>query len=475
MNNIKIKFKILVIVVASLLCILVASTYIILGFLHTRGDAKNDMQIAIKIINQNAFIHEFQKERGYSAGFLGGNANRENLDNQRKAVDETILKLENKSEILPIISDLRKRVDSKEGIALLSKFTQIIKDNIVLIKKYGSGFGADLVDDLERLLKITEIKESYGLLRATVNAALNKKEFSNSQFNTVVALNGIINKFTSDFYNFAQDQYTQKFDTIVAKTKYYEEVGDIVSDIIQDDESAVLKYEAKQWFSTATNLIDEFRNFELFLINDMQNESAKIYTFANEKLIYMVVLVTVATLLLLFSSGFIVRNLITNIEATKDGLTGFFDFLNNKTSKANLLELKGKDELCQMATLINENIRKVEANLNEQNDFINAANVFVGEIQSGNYTACMDAKTTNPALNYLKDAFGLLSKSLQDGIAKNSAVIFQTIERLKNQDFSARTNDSGLVAAGMDLLGNEIAKMLQTNLDQAEILQQKAQ
>lgn len=167
--------------------------------------------------------------------------------------------------------------------------------------------------------------------------------------------------------------------------------------------------------------------------------------------------------------------MIKNIEVVKNGLGEFFDFLNNKTSKAKLINLQGGDELGQMSALINSNITQVEHNLNEQNEFIESANKLVGKIQDGDFTASINANTTNPALNRLKEAFINLSSSLQHSIAQNSKIIFDTIEQFKAQDFSARTNDDGKIAAGIDLLGDEIASMIRANLEQAQILEQKAQ
>lgn len=128
-----------------------------------------------------------------------------------------------------------------------------------------------------------------------------------------------------------------------------------------------------------------------------------------------------------------------------------------------------------MATLVNENIKQIEHNLSEQNDFINAANNFVGQIRSGNYTANLDASTTNPALIKLKEAFAQLSNSLKEEIASSSKAIFDVLDGFKAQNFTKRVNESGRVANGIDLLGAEISNMLKANLEQAHLLKEKAE
>ncbi|WP_415270332.1 methyl-accepting chemotaxis protein [Campylobacter curvus] len=217
------------------------------------------------------------------------------------------------------------------------------------------------------------------------------------------------------------------------------------------------------------------REFELSLLNDMKEASAKIKSDADSQLILSAVLIVAIVLIILSISILIGKNLISGINSIKDGLIAFFDFLNNKTSKATLLEVKGSDEIGQMATLVNENIKQIEHNLSEQNDFINAANNFVGQIRSGNYTANLDASTTNPALIKLKEAFAQLSNSLKEEIASSSKAIFDVLDGFKAQNFTKRVNESGRVANGIDLLGAEISNMLKANLEQAHLLKEKAE
>ena len=153
----------------------------------------------------------------------------------------------------------------------------------------------------------------------------------------------------------------------------------------------------------------------------------------------------------------------------------FFDFLNNKTDKARLLNRGGSDEIGQMSTLINENIKQIEANFAEQNSFIKEANAFVGQIGKGNYVAQLNADTSNPALSQLKQTFKDLQIALKQAIAANGDEVLNLLESFKKQDFTKRLEDDGKMAVGINALGEEIAGMLRTNLEQARILEEKAE
>ncbi|WP_253908199.1 methyl-accepting chemotaxis protein, partial [Campylobacter sp. RM16188] len=134
-----------------------------------------------------------------------------------------------------------------------------------------------------------------------------------------------------------------------------------------------------------------------------------------------------------------------------------------------------KDEFGQMASLINENISKIESAKLSENDFIKEANTFVDSIKSGDFRATLNAQTSNPALNQLKHTFKELQEALKDNIAKNGIELINLLDKFKNQDFTARLDDNGKMAAGVNGLGEEISNMLRANLSQAENLRQKAQ
>ena len=82
---------------------------------------------------------------------------------------------------------------------------------------------------------------------------------------------------------------------------------------------------------------------------------------AEQRAIFVGILLGIAILILLVISFVVGKNIIRGIDLTKNSLKDFFDFLNNKTNSAHLLNIKGKDEISQMAALIDENIEKTKS------------------------------------------------------------------------------------------------------------------
>ena len=471
MNNLSIKLKILVIALVGLIGFGIISAYMLNGIIKTRDKADYSERIVDTIINQNDFIHEMQKERGFSSGVLAGGDNAK-LVAQRKNVDAALEKLAEKNEIAPEIASIRSGVDQRSGDNLIGRITKILRKEVIAINGYSDKLEPSLVDDLERIIIVGEIKESFGILRATLNGVFTKKSISKEDYNKVVALNSVINKFMQDFDEYNPKEFSAEFDTIARKKADFNDAMNIIKNVVTTED---ISYDPATWFSKITLSIDAMRELELKLLSDMKNAASQVKSEVTAQLVFSGIVIAVCVLLMLLASIIIGKNLISGIDQTKNGLVRFFEFLNNKTDKAETLERSGSDEIGQMSTLINENIRQIEANLAEQNSFIKDANAFVGQIGKGNYVAQLNADTSNPALSQLKQTFKDLQIALKQAIAANGDEVLNLLESFKNQDFTKRLDDEGKVAAGINALGEEIAGMLRANLEQAHTLEEKAE
>ncbi|WP_107785232.1 methyl-accepting chemotaxis protein [Campylobacter concisus] len=471
MNNLGIKSKIMAIVIVSLIGLGIMSAYMLNGILKTRSKAEFSEKIVDTIINQNNFIHEMQKERGFSSGVLAGGDNK-NLLEQRKKVDAMLDKLEEKNEIAPEINSIRSNVDQKSGNDLISRITKILRKEVIAINGYSDKLEPSLVDDLKRIIIVGEIKESFGILRATLNGVFTKKSISKEDYNKVVALNSVINKFMQDFDDYNPKEFSDEFDAIARKKADFIDAMNIIKNVVATED---VSYDAASWFSKISISIDAMRELELKLLDNMQKDARRIKGDANTELIISSIVIAICILLMLLVSTLIGKNLISGIDQTKNGLVRFFDFLNYKSNKAEFLDRSGSDEIGQMSALINENIKQIEANLSEQNNFIKEANTFVNQIGKGNYVAQLNADTSNPALSQLKQTFKDLQIALKHAIAENGDDVLNLLESFKKQDFTKRLEDDGKMAVGINALGEEIAKMLRANLDQAHVLEEKAE
>ena len=476
MNNLSIKIKILLIVILSLICLSATSIYILNGVFKTRSQAVSSLNTAEDIIKQSEFIHELQKERGYSAGFIANGKDADkNLKEQRAKVDGVLSKLSNKDELSSELNSIRAKVDNKESFALIApKFHDMIENTLIFENSLASSSEPDMKDNLARIFSISKIKEYFGITRAVLNAAFIKHNIDKNTYVNLVSFNANIKNLINDYVKFNAGTYADSLQKEILQSDEFQKIDDIIKSAIATPDETASKFEAASWFQSITNLIDSFRNYELYLLNDMKDKALQDMSEAGNLAVSMVILLACFILLLVLVSFFVGKNIISGIDSVKGGLSEFFLYLNNKTNSAKLLSLKGKDEICIMSSLINENIQKIQTSKEKENTFIQKANTFVNEIKDGNYEASLEADTNNPALNQLKSTFKDLQLALKNAISSNGKDVLDLLNTYKNQDFTKRLDDDGKIASGINSLGIEISKMLNDNLNQAQVLEEKA-
>nr|WP_169763971.1 methyl-accepting chemotaxis protein [Campylobacter mucosalis] len=187
-------------------------------------------------------------------------------------------------------------------------------------------------------------------------------------------------------------------------------------------------------------------------------------------LVMILVAVAVSFVISLFLSNY----LLSVILKLKSGLLSFFDLLNHKTNKAQPIQIKSKDEFGDMANLINENIAKIEKNLDDEKVFLESINGFAKEIESGNFTATIDAQTSNALLNEMKKDLSKVQQTLRENFCKNSKELMAILDSFKAKDFTKRIEDNAMMSSVINGLGDEISNMLKASLEQGEMLKDKS-
>uniref|UniRef100_UPI0023F34626 methyl-accepting chemotaxis protein n=1 Tax=Campylobacter cuniculorum TaxID=374106 RepID=UPI0023F34626 len=155
---------------------------------------------------------------------------------------------------------------------------------------------------------------------------------------------------------------------------------------------------------------------------------------------------------------FIIKKMTAPIEQIKISLLGLFKYINHETSTAPApLPIKANDELGQMATAINENIRQTKLGFEQDNSAVKESVETVGIVESGNLTARITANPRNPQLVELKNVLNRLLDALQSRVGSDMNIIHDIFEEYKHLDFRNKIeNATGNVEVTTNALGEEI-------------------
>ena len=243
-------------------------------------------------------IHELQKERGNSAGFISskGRADfRENLGIQRISSDAEIKKFKNAFANFPLDdysaklgASLNDAVNDLSTLSIERSKVDNFGSNIPAMAKYYTGTINKLLYVITETEKITtdpeilnktivyvgllEAKENAGLERATGTAAFATGAFTEKTFANFMTLRGKQQAFMQIFDSFAVDSNKSFYQSTV--------VGDEVDryqDLLQFalstpfDLSGAGPLASTEWFATMTGKINKLKIVEDKLAGDLQN------------------------------------------------------------------------------------------------------------------------------------------------------------------------------------------------------------
>ncbi len=190
------------------------------------------------------------------------------------------------------------------------------------------------------------------------------------------------------------------------------------------------------------------------------------YELRNEIiLLSLLVLAVVSIVILLFLN----RVLIAPLNRFRDGLLGFFAYLNRESDTADAVRLDSGDELGQMAKVVNQNITAIETGLFKDNNLIREAARVVEKVKKGELEEKIEVTAHNPSLNEVRD----LINDVLEIIAKVLSDVGNNLDRLANGDLSARVEAENYLGAYAHLQRscNGIAEQIQLIFrETAEIL-----
>ncbi|MCT7911161.1 cache domain-containing protein [Arcobacter lacus] len=178
----------------------------------------------------------------------------------------------------------------------------------------------------------------------------------------------------------------------------------------------------------------------------------------------VIIAVIVSVILIAFISFFITKEIIFPLERFEVGLLSFFKYLNKEVKNVENIEVKNNDEIGIMAKFVNENIEKTNKLLKQDEALINNVKNVVLEINKGNLKNRIEAKTENESLEELKNILNEMLVLISNKVNDDLIVIDEVLQKYKNMDFRPRiTNPHGEVAKEINSLADTINHLLVEN------------
>jgi methyl-accepting chemotaxis protein len=189
-------------------------------------------------------------------------------------------------------------------------------------------------------------------------------------------------------------------------------------------------------------------------------------------IISIVVLLLALVVVLAAINNVVVRPL----ESFRDGLLGFFKFVNKETHDVALLNDTSNDEIGRMSKVINSNIEQTKAAIEAEQKLIEESAEVMGEFEQGDMYQRINGSSNNPALNQLKDVINKMGNTMEFNIER----VLRVLEDYSNYNYINRIEEKDLkehllkLSKGVNSLGVSITSMLVENKVNGLTLQDSA-
>ena len=375
--NMKIKNKILSLVLVPLFFILYLAI-VNINSLYSEHKSLNVLSQAVTLSTKlSAFVHETQKERGLSAGYLGSKdvAFKQKLVNQRSLTDEkttlfkeflnsmnqSVLSSDFKNSIgtlmnqLSDLESMRSRIDSlsvsqSEGIGYYTSLNAKIIGQVILIAKENDN------DVLSKKLlaygNFLQAKERSGIERALLSST-----FANDKF-----LPGIYPKFIKtvseqDTYMYAMKETASK-ETMqkisnVMRESVFEEVEAKRKVAMEKAEVGGFGINAQDFFATITKKINRLKNIEDDLSKDILETTEKIQQEVDTEMITFTISTVLLLIVIVVFSILISSDIIKRITRLENNIR----LVQQNQDLTIILKDNGEDEISKISRSIDEFLR----------------------------------------------------------------------------------------------------------------------
>ncbi|MEA3553036.1 MAG: methyl-accepting chemotaxis protein [Campylobacterota bacterium] len=176
----------------------------------------------------------------------------------------------------------------------------------------------------------------------------------------------------------------------------------------------------------------------------------------------------------------LISQILNSLNKFQVDLVEFFDFVNRKSDKTSLIiPVYSKDEIGEMANVVNKNIKLIENGLKTDENMIMDVSDVAKETALGHLSCRVKLSANSPSLNSLKDIINNLLDSLNTNTNTiNSLTVLQSYSNNKYKSrISYASNFTGkqkLLADEINNLGDSLSKVFKENLENGEVLQKDA-
>ncbi len=386
LSNLTIKSKLLLLMIIPSALIMFFASSLVLEKWTIKQDVVKVKELSQLSSQISLMIHETQKERGASAGFVGSNGTKfkQKLLNQRETTssqkEKFLTFIKNfhfsdfpdtlKIETDKLLSDLNRldeirgkilslNISLKDTVAYYTNMNKKMLD--ILSDNAKNSPQNDITKVLSAYFVFLQAKERAGVERAVMSGVFGEDSFTPKSLHQFLGLTGAQDAFINSFIGFAPDEliafYREKMNTDVVK-----EIDRMRNIAIEKSAEGGFGVDPVYWFESMTKKINILKEIDDEIAKHLDEHIEIFDSNISQSVIFHAVLAIIAILFNVIFAMFLIKNMNNSINKLK---TKIEDIASSKNLCAKI-DTSSKDEIGSIA-------RAVKALINSTSSAIQGA------------------------------------------------------------------------------------------------------
>ena len=380
LKNLKIGTKLLLLLLLPLIGLLVFAVRDVSEKVISLHDMKRTKALTALTVSTSGLIHELQKERGLTAGFIAskGEKFRAELAKQREETDGARKKLESfttenatSMEVVKAtldgarstisrLSDVRSSADAlklegKESFNFYSGTIGGYLDVIGAVSR--SAANASLATKATALLAFASAKEYAGRERATLNAVFTADKFDEENYQRFLKILASQDSYLSMFGKYASKEEQGKV-LELNDSPSARKVADLRSTALAKGMAGGFGIAPEEWFAAITEKINSMREVESGIALSISTAAAGFEADARNKMLLSSGLTALLLLVSLLMGWLVAINIVKPLKSLVSMIGNIADGEGDLTAR---LETNRQDEIGEVCARFNLFVEKIHA------------------------------------------------------------------------------------------------------------------
>ncbi len=442
-------------------------------------------QLSVKVSN---VLHETQKERGMSAGFIGskGQKFRQQLIKQRQLTDAqkkalfTFVKTHNISRYgKDFKSGLDLALSKLKGLDAIRAQVDALQISAKDMIHYYTDMNAKLLDAIATIVKISDdktmsneingymnflqAKERMGIERAVGTGTLASGGFAPGMQVYFIKLIAQQEAFLKNFNYYAPKSIIRAYEEIF-KDPVVQSVAEMEKKMMYASSAMDLNIPAQKWFDSITYKINKFKDVENLQSAHIIHSATTLYDKAWYTLLAYFIINTSIFVLIGVLAVMMTRRLSGQVQSLRTGLRFFMAYIAREKDYIKPIKVEGNDEFADMTEMINRQIDKVTKIIEQDKKVVAEIEDVVHKVSNGFFGYSVKEKGASAEVEHLRNSLNDMLTSTREKFGELVTLLNHFSQgkfdyEVPEDKLKGLNGDFGAVITSAKLLGENISEL----------------